>query len=246
MPNAAELAGQIAEYDKNKVTSVDAMNEALKQYGVPEIRQTVSGLRTTLANTQNAYNAVDPSVTGRTQGSLVTEAQRQKQVSNERAPIAGQISDQGRMLGDNEKTLQDALGQANTTATNRVNDYVRGREALQSQYDTTYRAEKDAADRAEAIRQFNESQATSRGSASYGGGGGSAKAPTKADVSAHIVSAFTSPQNRGKDGYVGNGTWAAALNDWQAIGGSVREFYHLYDRFVNPKFKTSYAGWAQR
>lgn len=50
----------------------------------------------------------------------------------------------------------------------------------------------------------------------------------------------------GKDGKVGNNTWAAALRDWQTIGGTTREFWQRYGTFVNPKFKSSYAGYAQR
>lgn len=251
--DSAALAAKLAAYDANPVTSASALNEALGQFGVPEIRNTVTGLRSTVANTTNALNNVDPSVTGRTQGSLVTEAQRRRQVVNEREPIAAQLGEQTGALGTQEKTLQDALSQATQVATGKVNDYTTGRQALASQYDTVYKREQDQAAKAladrefaESQRQFNEQQATSRGSASYGGGSSTAKAPTKSDVSAHIVSAFTSPQNRGKDGFVGQGTWAAALNDWQAIGGSVRDFYHQFDRFVNPQFKTQYAGWAQR
>jgi hypothetical protein len=67
--DSATLARKLADYDANPVTSANALNEALGKYGVPEIRNTVSGLRTTVANTTNALNNVDPSVTGRTSGS---------------------------------------------------------------------------------------------------------------------------------------------------------------------------------
>jgi hypothetical protein len=64
--DSAALAAKLASYDATPVTSASALNEALGQFGVPEIRNTVSGLRTTVANTTNSLNAVDPSVTGRT------------------------------------------------------------------------------------------------------------------------------------------------------------------------------------
>lgn len=167
-PTSADLASQLATYDSKPVTSTDALNSALTQYGVPEIRNTVSGLRTTVANTTNALNNVDPSVTGRTQGSLVTEAQREKQVANESAPIAGQLKDQTGALGQNEQDLTDALGQANTQATNQVNDYNSGRTALQNEYTTAYQREQDAAaaqlaasQDAEKEREFNVSAAQS-------------------------------------------------------------------------------------
>lgn len=251
MENSAAIAGKIAQYDQNRVTSTDAMNQALSQYGVPEIRQTVAGLRTTLANTQNAYNAVDPSVTGRTQGSLVTEAQRTKQVANERAPIAGQISDQGRALSDNQATLQDALGQATTLATNRVNDYNTGRQALQSQYDTAYTTEQNTA-KAEAARQAAAQDQANQDRAyqlQVRASNSKSSAPIspeqlKSQVSQHVGSGLAS--SVGKDGKVSNETWSAALNDAVSAGFTVREFWQKYGQYVNTKYKSSYAGFGQR
>lgn len=181
-PTSADLASQLATYDSKPVTSTDALNSALTQYGVPEIRNTVSGLRTTVANTTNALNNVDPSVTGRTQGSLVTEAQREKQVANESAPIAGQLKDQTSSLNQNQQDLTDALGQANTQATNQVNDYNSGRTALQSEYTTAYQREQDAAaaqlaasQDAEKEREFNVSAANSSSSSNNPAAGYSVK-----------------------------------------------------------------------
>jgi acetyl/propionyl-CoA carboxylase alpha subunit len=249
--DSATLAAKIADYDSHKVTSADALNEALGQFGVPEIRKNVAGLRTTVANTTNALNNVDPSVTGRTQGSLVTEAQRQRQVVNERAPIAQQLQSFGGQLGDQEKTLQDATGQATTLATNRVNDYNTGRQALQSQYDTAYKREQDTA-AAEAQRQAAIREQTNNDrnyqlalqSSNTKAGAASAKAPTKQDVASHIVSQLNSL--KGRDGYVSNETWANALNDFTSAGGTPRQFFQNYSQYVNPKYKEKYAGWVNR
>lgn len=247
--DSAALAAKLADYDANKVTSTDALNKALATFGVPEIRNTVSGLRTTVANTTNSLNNVDPSVTGRTQGSLVTEAQRQKQVSNERAPIAQQLDSQGKALTDQQQALQEAMGQATQTATNEVNDYNTGRTALQSEYDTTYKREQDtasaarqAAADAESKRQFDESL-----QASAAKGGSTAKPSAqenKASVSNQIVGQLT--KLVGKDGKVSNETWAGALADWVGSGYTIREFWQNYGNYVNPKYKASYAGYAQR
>lgn len=238
MQPSAAIASQLADYDKNKVTSTDALNSALTQYGVPEIRNTVSGLRTTLANTQNAYNAVDPSVTGRTQGSLVTEAQRTKQVSNERAPIAGQISDQSKALGDNQQALTDALGQANTQATNQVNDYNTGRAALQSEYDTAYKSEQDTAAQqlaaqqaAEQQREFNTTQSSKTSTVSA--------AQTKQQDMGTISQNLNSV--KGKDGHVSQQSWNKALSDWTNAGYSAAEFVKNNIQYVNQRYK-GYSG----
>lgn len=249
---AADIAAQIAAYDQNKVTSESALNDALKQYGIPEIRQNVAGLRTTVANTTNALKSVDPSVTGRTQGSLVTEAQRQRQVNTERAPIADQLGTFSGQLNDSERNLNEATGQANQLASNKVNDYNMGRQALQSQYDTAYKAEQDAAAR-EAQRQAFEyqkqqdaigNQLASAKAYSSGAGKAASPAATKAAVTQHVASGLASMV--GKDGKVGNNTWAAALNDAVGAGYTVREFWQKFGQYVNPKYKSSYAGYAQR
>lgn len=155
MANSAQLASKIAAYDKNRKSSADIMNEAMKQYGVPEIRGNVANLRTTIANTENALNAVDPSVTGRTSRSLVTEAQRSRIVNNERAPIAEQLTGQGRALSTESANLTEQQRAAETLAQGRINDYTTGRQALQSQYNDTLAREQEARRRAEADRAFN-------------------------------------------------------------------------------------------
>lgn len=155
MASSAQIAGQLATYDKNRKSSADIMSEALKEYGVPEIRSNVANLRTTIANTENALNAVDPSVTGRTSRSLVTEAQRSRIVNNERAPIAEQLSGQGRALSTESANLTEQQRAAETLAQGRINDYTTGRTALQSQYNDALARENEARRRAEADRAFN-------------------------------------------------------------------------------------------
>lgn len=239
------LAGQLAEYDSKRVNSADAMNEALGQYGVPEIRKTVSGLRSTIANTNNALKAVDPSVTGRTQGSLVTEAQRQRQVVNERAPIAEQLGSQTGALGEQTTALNDAMSQATMLATNRVNDWQSGRQALQSRYDTTYKQEQDSLAAQIAREQAQREQANKdREFALASRSGGSTKAPTKLDIQQNVITQMQS--GKGKDGYVGNGTFANGLSEWVAAGGNVRSFWQAFGSLTNPKHRTSYAGYKDR
>jgi uncharacterized small protein (DUF1192 family) len=155
MASSAQIASQLAAYDKKRQSSADVLNSAMKQYGVPEIRGRVAGLRTTLANTETALNNVDPSVTGRTSRSLVTEAQRQRMVTNERAPIAQQYGDQSRALTTESANLSDQEKAAQTLAHGRINDFTAGRDALRSQYEIALARETEARRRAEADRAFN-------------------------------------------------------------------------------------------
>lgn len=177
--DTATIANQIAEYDKNRKSSNDVLNEAMSKYGIPEIRSRVAGLRTTLSNTESALNNVDPSVTGRTQGSLVTEAQRQRQVANERAPIAEQYGQQSRALGVESANQSDALSAAKLLAENQINDYNMGRSALQSRYDIANTQESERRRREEADRAFAFQQDQARRAATqvagYSLGGGVAQ-----------------------------------------------------------------------
>lgn len=69
-------------------------------------------------------------------------------------------------------------------------------------------------------------------------------AQIKMAVAQNVVSNFQGL--KGRDGYVSNETWANGLNDWTAAGGTPRTFFQNYGSFVNPKYKTSYAGWVNR
>lgn len=256
------LAKQITDYDKNKVDSNTAFNDAMAQYGVPELRKTVGGLRTTITNTANSLNAVDPSVTGRTQGSLVTEAQRQRQVVNERAPIAEQLQGQGQMLSDQERVLGEANQQATTFAQNKVNDYNAGRQALQSQFDIANTRETAAAQAARQQQDFALQQQNSqrqqqnddrnyqlatenqRFSQSQAGNKAPSAAETKTGVLSYV--AQTLKASSGTDGYVSTKTFGNMLTDFQAVGGTTRDFWKQYGRYVNKDTKARYPGYNQR
>lgn len=235
--DSAALAQKLTDYDANPVTATTALNTALGTFGVPEIRNTVSGLRTTVANTTNALNEVDPSVTGRTQGSLVTEAQRAAQVNNERAPIAQNLTDENNSLNENQQALTDALGEATTSANNAVSDYNSGRTALQDEYNDTYQREQDtaksaadAAASAEQQREFNVSQATTRGSSSYNGGSNTPLSKTQ--VTAGIRQGLESV--KGGDGHVAPADLAKAYDDWMQSGLSDADFWSAFQGYWNP------------
>lgn len=156
--DSATLAKQIQDYDSKRKSSADLLNEALAEKGVPEIRDRVANLRTTLTNTENALNAVDPSVTGRTSRSLVTEAQRQRMVANERQPLAQQYGEQERAFGNESSNLTTMETAARQIAEGRINDYTVGRQALQSQYDVALARELEQRRREEADRAYQLQQ----------------------------------------------------------------------------------------
>jgi acetyl/propionyl-CoA carboxylase alpha subunit len=215
--DSAALLSQLQTYDAGRKNTVDVLNEAMGKYGVPEIRNRVAGLRTTLTNTENALNSVDPSVTGRTSGSLVTEAQRQKQVTNERDPIMQQYGQISNGLSNESKSLTEGETAARTWAEAAINDWNAGRSALQDRYTTTYQREQD--DKAMQMEQAKmRAAAAASGGWNVGGGGGApaAGAPTdplkqgafndvqtritSAKSDAELISDFNATMNSAKRG----------------------------------------------
>jgi len=186
MATSAQIAQQLANYDSKRKSSADYVNEAMLQHGVPEIRSRVSGLRTTLANTENALNSVDPSVTGRTSRSLVTEAQRSRIVNKEREPIAAQYGDQSRALSNESANMSEQMKAAQLLAEGQISDYTIGRSALQSRYSDTVASETEQRRRQESDRAFSFQQQQAEkdyrlrlqiANKPSGGGGGGGKTP---------------------------------------------------------------------
>lgn len=157
-PTSAALATQLSALDANKQSSADILNGAMAKYGVGDIQNRVSGLRTTLSNTETALNNVDPSVTGRTSNSLVTEAQRQRMVNQERVPIAAQYGDQTRALSNESANLGEAQKQADVFANGQISDNTNNRNNIQNEYNNATAREAEATRVAQADRAFQLQQ----------------------------------------------------------------------------------------
>lgn len=238
MATSAQIAQELAKYDKSRKSSADVLNESMAQFGVPEMRGRVANLRTTLTNTENALNAVDPSVTGRTSRSLVTEAQRSAIVNKEREPIAAQYGSQARLLGDESQNLTAQEAAANQLAQGRISDYQTGRSAIESRYQMASSSEaaklaKAQADRAYKLQklQGDRSYQLSLASAARSGGSSSTAATTK-DITKQLNSALS--KATGRDGYVSPQSYTAAKRDWIAQGGSGKKFDDIFANYRNP------------
>lgn len=142
--NSQQAFQDIQNFDASRANPTDVLSQAEGKYNVGQSRQRLVGLRSAIMGTEGALNAVDPSVTGRTSNSLVTEAQRSKMVANERAPIAEQYSQQQGALGNENSNYSDLQGQASKEAQLRLTGDDTKRSALQSLYDNLYKREQDA------------------------------------------------------------------------------------------------------
>lgn len=146
-PNA--LAQQIAQLDAS-YNPTEEYNKATTALGIPDARSRVQGLQTQLLNSENAIKAVDPSVTGRTSNSLVTEAQRQRLVNMERQPLTDSYNDQSKQYGVQSGLLKDLLGQADTQTGLAESTYKTKRQNLADQLSFAQQQQEAAAKQASA------------------------------------------------------------------------------------------------
>ena len=228
----------------------DILAAQRQQFGVQAAQDTAKGLRGAIDNTTNLLKKVAPSVMGRTANSLVTNAQATRQISNESAPLNQTLGEQTGQYNEAEKNAADLESKASNAAQGIYQGQQDKVSYLKNLYDILYGREQDAAKaaadeaaRQEAIRQFNVS-AASKGSSGKTLSAKEAAAQGLASLADHVRSQFDG--NVGSDGRVGNNTWSSALRDWQTAGGSTREFWQRFGAYVNPKYKSSYAGYAQR
>lgn len=162
----------LAELQKNQSTAQDPsklLASQREQLGVSGAQDTVTGLRGAIDNTTKLLKQVAPSVMGRTQSSLVTNAQANRQIQNEQAPIATNLNE---LSGDYGYASED-LGRLQGEASQQAQLMYQGQQDrqgyLQNLYTTLYGREQQAEaarvaelERQERIRQFNEQLALQR------------------------------------------------------------------------------------
>lgn len=132
--------------------------QSQEELGVNASRQRSQDLRSVIRNTEQALRGVEASVSGRTQGSLVTEAQRSRLANLERAPIAQQFTEQQGALSDEQATYRDLLSEAGTRAGLEYTTQADRLKGLESNYSLAVAQEQAAEQR----RQFEAQLALER------------------------------------------------------------------------------------
>lgn len=171
-PSSAAAYQSLNNFRTKMVRPEDALSRGDQQYGVSGIRGQLDALRTLTGNLQTSIGQVDPSVTGRTQGGLVTEAQRSAIVNKERAPLMTQFADTTNKLGDAGRQFSEAQGLASNYAQSLLGSQDQEYSRLFGDYTTQLAQEGEAAKLAEQKRQFDAQMAESRASRAAAGGGG--------------------------------------------------------------------------
>lgn len=148
--DTATLSKQITDLDAG-YNPTQAYTNSLNQLGIADARTSVSSLSKAILDNTNLVNNVDSSVTGRTSGSLVTEAQRQRLVGAEKAPLV----QAGSTLAGNLTTAQtrqsDIERQAQMESNLAGDTYKAKRQSLSDQLTQAQNAQQQA----EQKRQFD-------------------------------------------------------------------------------------------
>lgn len=230
--DSATLLGQLQQAQANTSSASDLYNSAVSKYNIPEIRSSVAGLRTTLANTNSAINNVAPSVAARSQGTLVTGGQQNALANLERQPLDRAYAEENTSLTNKNADLTNLLGEAQNEANL---GYKSGQDKIanlkdlltvatnreQAQRDEAYRASQAA----ENQRQFNVSQANSNARSAASS---SAKAAKAADFS------YTTDTSGGFQFKNPQGKPATAAQYVASTGGNFQDLVNLLGQSKNP------------
>jgi hypothetical protein len=189
MTTSADAYNQLQDFNSKRVNPDQAISDAESKYGVPGLSSQLGALRTLTSNLETSIGNVDPSVTGRTQGSLVTEAQRQRIVNNERQPLAEQYNQTTRNYADIGDQYNRASSLAQNTANARLSDQENSYQHLFGQYQSLVQQEQAAAQLAEARR--GSAASANSGLNLAGLFGGNAGAPKQVGVNDHLQADIT-------------------------------------------------------
>jgi hypothetical protein len=211
---------ELGAFDQAAKSPLDIYNSALDSLGIADARTRVTDLRTQLMNTENLLRSVDANVTQRTSGSLVTEAQRQKLVGSEQAPLTESLRVQGNNYEGAKEDTASILTEGKTKADLEYQGVKDKRQSIIDRLEIARDNAKNATEKvkwekeiqlqeqkmAEEKRQFEANyaldkqslaQAAAKSSSSSGGGGskssgGSTAAQKKTSVWQSIDSDITS------------------------------------------------------
>lgn len=167
MADSAGALAQLQQFQSSMVSPDQAIQNANAALGVQGAQQQVTGLRQAINQTTGLLNQVAPGVMGRTQNSLVTSAQANRQIQNEQAPIQQNLSKDQTDLDTANASYTDLQNQANQRAQATLSGQTGQLSYLQSIYQDMYQREQDA--QAEADRQQQMADARKASSAGSGG-----------------------------------------------------------------------------
>lgn len=222
MQPSSTYLSQYQTFSNNRVKPEDYIKRYSKELGVEDARSRVKSARSAIKATEDTIAATPDSVAGRTSGSLVTDAQRNRLVQNEVTPLQEVLRTQGGAFGDAANDFSVLSGDVDK----RVDLALRTDDTQANTLMQLYGASLESEKQAEAKRQFEENlklqreqiaaserasaRAAAAASPSFGGGGGDTPKAVMArksngsgfafaDSSGQSISAAKYAQLTGKD-----------------------------------------------
>ena len=165
---SAQALQNLQNFQSSEKAPQDILTSQEQSLGVPQAQQQVSGLRQAITNSTNLLNSIPSSVYGRTQNSLVTNAQAGAQIANEQAPVNTQLNKEQQDYTGASQDYSNLLGEAGTLAGLTAQGQQNQEGYLKDIYTALYGQEQDkiaqqqaAADLAEKAREANLSASSS-------------------------------------------------------------------------------------
>lgn len=245
-----QALGNLQQFQSQMQSPDQMVQNAQQSVGLGAAQQQVSGLRQAITNTTNLLNNVAPSVMGRTENSLVTSAQANKQISNEQAPISQTLQKQSSDLTNASDDLKNLTAQADQIVQLKEAGQTQQLNALKDIYDSLSAKEKQQFDQqnaqaanaleqqklAEQQREFNTSQQNKALSPS--------EQKSLYDLqnqqnTVQGVQSLTASLSKvtGRDGYVSPQDYGKAKQAWAAQGFDPTKFDAYFAKFRNPQNK---------
>src|SRR5690606_30305321 len=161
MDSSANYLKQYQDFTNNRLTPEAYVKKYSAELGADKAKESVAAARGVVRSTQDTLKAVPDSVSGRTSGSLVTDAQRSRLVRNEVAPLNEALAGQSEAYNDANVDYKDILSQVqNRTALGLQGDETRANSVMEL-YKAAAQKEKEEEERrrweaqlAEERRQF--------------------------------------------------------------------------------------------
>lgn len=171
-PSSAAALQSLTDYNTNRQSAQDIQTQADNQYDLPGYNSRLSTIRGLVGNLQSSVDAVDPSVTGRTSGSFVTEGQRSALVNKEQAPILSNLAKENTALSTEQAGQQNAQSLASQMASAITSQDQTKYQSLLDQYNGVVAAEAATEQKREFDANLAQQQAAAKAAASASSAGG--------------------------------------------------------------------------
>jgi hypothetical protein len=164
---SADALKQMQEFSSNRKSLSDIYSGAQQELGVSDAQKRANELKQLTTSTENLIRGVDPSVTGRLQGGLATEAQRQRLVAMETAPLSDLYRTQTGAYETAQSDYNDLYNKANTLASTKYQGDSDKYNSLKDIYGTLTAKEQADEDKRRWEAQMAESKRQASLSSAY-------------------------------------------------------------------------------